>query len=97
MHLANAVGLDEVKGDHDRGDDLVADFGGLLHVAGNNMDSVPSAALHLSSRVHDLLHEEAGVEAIAIRVVEVDGRREEVVIELAVGLEDIVCGLLHPD
>ena len=80
LHLTAGVGSEHLEGDHDRRDDLVADLGGLLHVTGDDMDGVPSAALDLVGRVHDLLHEEASVEALRVCVVEVDGRYREVVV-----------------
>ena len=73
LHLAASVGSVHLEGDHDRRDDLVADLGSLLHVTDSDMDSVPGSALDLIGRVHDLLDEEAGVEALLFCIVEVDG------------------------
>ena len=63
LHVANAVSLKHLEGNHDGGDYFVADFGSLFHVAGNDMDSVPGAIFDLFGRVHSFLYEEAGVEA----------------------------------
>ena len=61
-----------LEGDHDRRDDLVADFRSLFHVTDSDVNGIPGSALDLVGRVHDLLHEEAGVEALLICIVEVD-------------------------
>ena len=72
LELTDAIRTLHLERDHDSRDDLVCAFGGLLHVAGNNVYGVPSATLHLIRRVHDFLHEPARVEALRIRVIEVD-------------------------
>ena len=72
FHFAASVGSVHLKGDHDRRDDLVADLRSLLHVADSDVDGIPSSALDLVGRVHDLLDEEAGVEALLFCIVEVN-------------------------
>ena len=72
FHFAASVGSVHLKGDHDCRDDLVADLRSLLHVTDSDMDGVPGSALDLIGLIHDLLHEEASVEALLICIVEVD-------------------------
>ena len=47
LHVSDRVRFLHGEGDHDGRDDLVADFRGLFHVAGNDVDGVPGAALDL--------------------------------------------------
>lgn len=72
FHFAASVGPVHLKGDHDCRDDLVADLRSFLHVADSDMNGVPGSALDLIGRVHDLLNEEAGVEALLFCIVEVN-------------------------
>ena len=95
LKVADGVSSDHVQGDHDRGDDFVADLRGFLHVAGNDVDGVPGAALDISSGVHLLLDEEAGIESLLVRVVEINGGDGEVVVKLDVRSEHVVCLLLE--
>ena len=71
-HFAASGGSFHLEGDHDRRDDLVADLRSFLHVADSDVDGIPSSALDLVSRVHDLLDEEAGVKALLFCIVEVN-------------------------
>ena len=59
------------------------------------MDGVPRARLHFRSRVHVLLDEEAGIEAILVRVVEVDRADGEIIVHLTVDSEHLVRFLLQ--
>jgi len=90
LHLANLLLL-HLEGDHDRRDDLVADLGGILHVASNDMNCVPSSGLSLSRLIHDLLNQETGIETLRVVVVDVNRGCREVVVQLHVSREDFVC------
>ena len=94
LKFADSVCSLHLEGDHDRGDDFVGALGGLLHVAGDNVNRVPSTTLDLISRIHFFLDEPAGVESLGIRVQEVDRRDGIIVIQLDVGAEDFVGFLL---
>ena len=72
LELTDTVWTLHLERDHDSRDDLVCAFGGLFHVAGNNVYGVPGATLHLIRRVHDFLHEPARVEALRICVIDVN-------------------------
>lgn len=95
LKFADSVCSLHLEGDHDGGDDLVGALGGLLHVAGDNVNRVPGTTLDLISRVHIFLDEPAGVEPLSIRVQEVDRGGSEIVIQLDVGAEDFVGFLLE--
>ena len=71
-HFTASGGSIHLEGDHDRRDDLVADLGSLLHVTDSDMDGVPGSALDFIGLVHDLLDEEACVEALLFCIVEVN-------------------------
>ena len=71
-HLSVAVWLLHFERDHHGRDDFVGDLGCFSHIAGDNVDAVPRARLDIFIRVHVLLHEEAGIEAVLVSVVEVD-------------------------
>ena len=55
LHLAARVRSIHLEGNHDRRNDLVADFGGFFHVADSDMNSVPCPTLDLIGLVHDFL------------------------------------------
>ena len=71
-HFAASGGSIHLEGNHDRRNDLVADLGSLLHVTDSDVDGIPGSALDLIGLIHDLLHEEASVEALLICIIEVD-------------------------
>ena len=93
-HRANTVHLLHIQRDHDRRDDLVADFWLIFHGADNDVYGVPSATLHSRSLVHLFLDEEASIEALRFCVIKVDRRGCKVVVELDVLRENFVCLLL---
>jgi len=95
LHWADAVRLLHFKRDHHSWDDLILHLRELLHVTDHNVDSIPGPALNLSCGVHDLLDQEASIEALSVSIIEVDWSSGEIVVKLNVSLEDIVCFLLH--
>jgi len=83
-NISYLVWLRHLKRDHGGWDHLVAHFWGFLHVAHHDVDAVPSSTLYEGIRVHDLLDQEAGVETLGIRVVEIDGGKGLVVVKVTV-------------
>ena len=57
------------------------------------MNGVPGALFHRGILIHLLFDEEAAIEALALRVVQVNRRGSEVVVEPNINLKDLI-GLL---